>query len=187
MLIYAIISRENRTAFRKSRKIISMLKNYDCKLLTGIYPKSIERKSSLISFIQKQMKIARSVDGLVFDAAQYSPVIAFLTANALLNNKFVLFLCEKGHHFEVSNLSDVQNFQMKNYSNFEELEIILKKFLNDSKRKLNKRFILNISNEIEQYLDWVSEEWGINKAEIVRRSILTAIQADKDYQNSIGN
>jgi hypothetical protein len=66
--------------------------------------------------------------------------------------------------------------------NIKTLDKIIKDFLHEAKQKLDTKFILIISPEIDRYLEWAADFKRMHKAQIVRNAVETEMENDKDYQ-----
>jgi len=55
-------------------------------------------------------------------------------------------------------------------------------FFSDIKSKLDTKFILIISPEIDRYLEWASDYKRMHKAQIVRNAVEKEMESDKDYK-----
>lgn len=64
----------------------------------------------------------------------------------------------------------------------EKLEKILKNFLKRAQEKLDTKFILIISPEIDRYLEWTGDHRRMHKAQIVRNAVEKGMVNDEDYQ-----
>ncbi|MBN1915654.1 hypothetical protein JW796_01495 [Candidatus Dojkabacteria bacterium] len=84
----------------------------------------------------------------------------------------------------------------RNYSSkskrLRELEIVeytektldneIKTFINKAKKLIDTKFILIISPEIDKYLQWVSENRRMHKAQIVRKAVESLMENDPEYK-----
>ncbi|KXK09749.1 MAG: hypothetical protein UZ20_WS6002000317 [candidate division WS6 bacterium OLB21] len=56
-------------------------------------------------------------------------------------------------------------------------------FVYSVKSMLDTKFILIISPEIERYLEWVSDNRRMHKAQVVRRAVEDTMEKDKEYKD----
>lgn len=63
----------------------------------------------------------------------------------------------------------------------ENLEEVLQDFCNDAKTKLDTKFILIISPEIDKYIRWSAEKRRKHKAQVVREAIEDKMKKDNEY------
>lgn len=59
---------------------------------------------------------------------------------------------------------------------------ILQDFLREAKQKIDTKFILIISPEIDRYLEWAADYKRMHKAQIVRNAVEKETEEDKDYK-----
>jgi len=66
--------------------------------------------------------------------------------------------------------------------NEESLETEIKKFIQRAKSIVDTKFILIISPEIDKYLQWVSDNRRMHKAQIVRKAVEEKMVSDSEYK-----
>lgn len=66
--------------------------------------------------------------------------------------------------------------------NSKTLDKIIKEFINDAKQKIDTKFILIISPEIDRYLEWSADYRRMHKAQIVRNAVEKEMEEDEDYK-----
>lgn len=71
-------------------------------------------------------------------------------------------------------------FKTKSYTKGN-LEETLQAFCEDAKSKLDTKFILIISPEIDKYIRWSAEKRRLHKAQIVREAIESRMEKDEEY------
>ena len=85
----------------------------------------------------------------------------------------------------------VRNYSSKS-SRLREIELVeyteetigqeIKKFITKAKNIIDTKFILIISPQIDRYLQWVSDNRRMHKAQIVRKAVENLMERDSDYK-----
>ncbi len=128
----------------------------------------------------------KNTDIMIADITDSSGAVGFHIASALSEKKPVLVLRQKKEEPNrlpgpiIGNQSKLLRFS--EYSNADERNKAIANFLKWSKQKLDTKFILIISAEIDRYLEWSSQENRMHKAQIVREAVEKVMNKDKKYQ-----
>lgn len=132
-------------------------------------------------------KIKKS-DVVIAEASYFlSPGLGFELGFALHEKKPVLVLVNKKSDVVMSEVIEgnpSRYFSYEKYNSTEDLEKKVKDFLKDAKEKLDTKFILIISPEIDRYLEWASDFKRMHKAQIVRNAVEKDMEDDKEYKRS---
>jgi len=131
--------------------------------------------------ITKSMK---SADVFIADITLPDVGVGLEIAQAMEERKPTLVLrYRKEKETPIANIK-ANKSKLMSYKEYDEdnLEDIIKSFLDESKDKLDTKFILIISPDIDKYLKWASEEYRQHKAQIVRDAIEDKLSKDKDYK-----
>ncbi|GAB4283941.1 MAG: hypothetical protein Kow0081_0820 [Candidatus Dojkabacteria bacterium] len=135
----------------------------------------------------KIVKAIRESDIVVADITNADAKVGFDIAQALSEKKVVIAFQDES---EKNFISAIHGNKEKNMilATFNEnnLEEVAKDAVEEAKRRMDSKFILIISPEIDRYLDWASQTKRMHKAQIVRNSIENTMKRDKDYKNFIG-
>ncbi len=67
------------------------------------------------------------------------------------------------------------------------LEQEIKKFIEKAKSIIDTKFILIISPEIDKYLQWVSDNRRMHKAQVVRKAVESLMENDADFNKTQTN
>ncbi|MCA9379930.1 hypothetical protein KC675_01995 [Candidatus Dojkabacteria bacterium] len=135
---------------------------------------------------KEQNDAIKNSDIIIADITHSSGAIGFYIAMSLNNKKPVLVLRKKDKNVErtpgpiIGYKSRLLTF--KEYENEAERNKALQDFVNKSKQKLDSKFILIISSEIDRYLEWASQENRMHKAQIVRDAIEKVMNKDTEYK-----
>jgi hypothetical protein len=136
---------------------------------------------------KRNMTAIKKCDFLVAEVSNLSSGIGFLISTALTMKKPVLALYYKPskHHLSTMLKGSTSNKLMffKEYddSNYEK---VVKDFLNSVKSIIDTKFILIISPEIDRYLEWVSDNRRMHKAQVVRNAVEDIMKKDKDWKKA---
>ena len=135
---------------------------------------------------KQQNQSIKNSDLIISDITYSSGAVGFHIAMALAEKKFVLVLRKKNEEAKripgpiIGHNSKLLKF--KEYTTTAERNKAIADFVNVTKKKLDSKFILIISAEIDRYLEWSSQENRMHKAQIVRDAIEKVMLKDKDYR-----
>jgi len=135
---------------------------------------------------QKNINAIKKCDFVIAEISNMTSGMFFIIASALNEKKPVLALINNKR----TSLSDnnLSNFSQKNklffYKEYTEktLEQEIAKFITDVKKIIDTKFILIISSQIDQYLEWASINRRMHKAQVVRRAVEVVMNEDKEYK-----
>lgn len=109
----------------------------------------------------------------------------FDLATAAYLKKPILVLRMKGKTEGARNYSSkskrLRDLEIVEYTE-ETLGNEIKTFINKAKSIIDTKFILIISPEIDKYLEWVSGNRRMHKAQVVRRAVENLMDSDPDYK-----
>ncbi len=130
-------------------------------------------------------KALKDADMLIANITTPSNRIGFEIATALANKKPVLAIVDTRENNKLS--PPVQGNKSKyltvlQYDDEAVLVQGIKDFIMESKKKVDTKFILIISPQIDKYLEWVAQERRMHKAQVVRESVEGTLGKDKEYQ-----
>lgn len=152
-----------------------------------IQPKEDHSPDEIIKHVKNNEKSLREADIFVADISDSSGGVGFQLAQAMQEKKPILALRYKddkrviGYGPITSHAN--KNIQYEEYENEEDITKIIDRFLEDAKSKIDTKFILIIPAEIDRYLSWSSDFRRMHKAQVVRKSIETVMQKDKDWKD----
>lgn len=180
-------STESRERYKK---IIDLLKKSGHKVFEyeqdKLTPKDLANRSE--ESIQKAYKLLsdklKGSDIYIADVTYQSVGIGYEISQAIMERKPVLVLSHESAGETPMATIQGQNNKFINYAEYnnDTLEKITNGFIDEAKEKLDTKFILIISPDIDKYLKWASDEYRMHKAQIVRDAIEEAIKKDKDYK-----
>lgn len=145
----------------------------------------INRSDTEIKEAYSQLnKYLKNSDVYIAEISKPSVGIGYEISQAIAMKKPALVLCHKDSSFQPlatieGNKSKYLRFEIYEEKNLEE---IVNKFMKEAKQKVDTKFILIISPEIDRYLEWASENRRMHKAQVVRSAIEDLIEQDKEYQ-----
>lgn len=159
--------------------------DYVTSTLEDVSDEAISEESFTQSAKQQNQAI-KNADIVIADITDSSGAVGFHIAFALSEKKHVLVLRKHNKTAKripgpiIGNTSKFMSFA--EYSTVEERNKAIQNFIADSKKKLDTKFILIISPEIDRYLEWSSQENRVHKAQIVRDAIEKVMKKDKAYK-----
>lgn len=129
-------------------------------------------------------KFLKQADVYIADISLPSVAIGYEISQAIVLRKPVLALINEKSSFQP--LATIKGnksryLELEKY-NVDTLPKILKDFMKKSKKKLDSKFILIVSPEIDSYLTWSSQENRMHKAQIVRDAIEKVMNKDTEYK-----
>jgi hypothetical protein len=135
-------------------------------------------------------KLIKDTDILLTDVTLADLKIGYEIARALDEKKIVIALENEGDttkkHSKYTQLKNQRTLILKSYKDSNLAEVI-DKTLNEAKSKMDTKFILIISPEIDRYLDWAGQTKRMHKAQIVRNAIESTMNKDREYKNYLNN
>lgn len=147
--------------------------------------KIISQSDEDILKIHKELdKYLKQADVYIADISLPSVAIGYEISQAIAFKKPVLALINEQSEFQPLATIKGNNSRFLRLESYNEktLPKVLKDFMKDSKQKLDTKFILIISAEIDRYLEWSSQENRMHKAQIVREAIEKVMNKDRKYQ-----
>jgi 2'-deoxynucleoside 5'-phosphate N-hydrolase len=142
--------------------------------------RSDEQIESAYKMLDKLMKQA---DLIVTEVSYPSIGVGYEISEAVSQKKPVLALSHKEAGFQpLATLQGNKSKYIEYHQYDNDIEGILKTFIDKARDIIDTKFILIISPEIDKYLEWVSQERRMHKAQIVREAIENQMLKDKEYQ-----
>lgn len=162
--------------------LISVLEGKDT-LSAGIeYLKKIGHNVSITTRIsEKTDKQIKDCDLMLIDISDISYKQGYEIAKALDEKKGVILLESENSNTSKSIPKNKSLIYKKFSSN--NIVSVLQRAIKEAESKLDSKFILIISPEIERYLEWAAQNKRMHKAQIVRNAVEQMMQKDKDYKN----
>lgn len=132
----------------------------------------------------ERTKSAKESEILITDITNSSLDSGIEISRSLAENKvLVLFHKDKTTlKSEFNKIAKEKNVIVKSYK-LNAIDKDLQTALKEASKKIDSKFILIISPEIERYLSWSSKHKRIHKAQLVRNALENMLGKDKDYQN----
>ncbi len=127
-----------------------------------------------------------NADVVIAESTLYSAGLGFLIATAVNERKHVLCLedIESDEEMKGSGTLQAAESNMLTYKKYNTVTLkrVLTDYLEDVKGRLDTKFILIISPEIDKFLKWASYEYRLHKSQIVRDAIEDIMKNDENYQ-----
>ena len=139
-------------------------------------------KSQLYKFVSSAIV---SADVVIFDCTEPSMALGHQITYAIWKNKPMLVV-GKADQFDVNDSfikgANSNLIKFRPYHDEEDLRFAISKFLNTHKNKEPKvRFDCYLEKKEIQYLEWATEQYDLNKTEIVRKGIHLQMENDNLY------
>lgn len=187
MKVFHVNSKALPKQKNNSEEIINIISNLGHKIDTVIIDETeIKNSFNFEKNYQKNINAVKKCDFVVAEVSNMSSGMFFLIASALNEKKPVIALSSnKG---DVTSNKNLVNYSVKNkLFSFKEydtktLESEISKYINEVKKIIDTKFILIISPQIDQYLEWASINRRMHKAQVVRRAVEVVMNEDKEYK-----
>jgi len=165
---------------------ISLTENKSINLKDGIdYLKKIGHNVNVSSKLsEKNDKLIKDCDLLIIEVSELTFKQGFEIARALDEKKVVIAMEEESVSTS-TDLPENKSFILKKY-NQKNIISVLEKAIKEAENKLDSKFILIISPEIDRYLEWAGQNKRMHKAQIVRNAVEQVMKKDKEYNEYLG-
>lgn len=144
---------------------------------------SASKAKDLEKSFSRNDKLIKETDILVAEISNADSKIGYEIARALDEKKVVVaFENEKAKEtFPVIHGNNTKQLILKKYTKAN-IESVVEEALKEAEGRLDSKFILIISPEMDRYLNWASKTKRTHKAQIVRAAVEQMIKKDKDYR-----
>lgn len=128
-------------------------------------------------------KLIKETDILVAEVSNADSKVGYEIARAIDEKKVVIaFENEKSKDtLSIIHGNNTKQLIVKSY-NKNNINQVIEESLKDAEGKLDSKFILIISPEMDRYLNWASKTKRTHKAQIVRSAVEQMIKKDKEYR-----
>jgi len=132
---------------------------------------------------EKTDKAIKDADILIAEISDADSKVGYEIARALDEKKVVITLEDEKSKNTYPNLhgNKARTLMMKKYREDNIIDVI-NKALKEASSKLDSKFILIISPEIDRYLEWSAQTKRMHKAQIVRNAVEQQMKKDKEYK-----
>lgn len=144
----------------------------------------LRKEEDLNKYQTKLNRSLKDTDIVIAEISSADAKVGFDLAKAIAEKKVVICLQKEKSANSISSIHGIKNNRqliVKKY-NEENIENVITEAVEEAKGKLDTKFILIISPEIDRYLDWASQNKRMHKAQIVRNAIEDQIKKDKGYK-----
>jgi len=144
------------------------------------------QKGDFSKFYHSLWKRMKMGDAVIAELTYPSTEIGYIISEAMKDKKPVLVLYKEGgksSYVPLSTWKASNLLVIKEYTE-DKLEEILDDFLSFASSKVDTKFILIITPEIDAYLRWKSAAEGVKKAEVVRQAVEAYMKKDEKYKKS---
>lgn len=131
----------------------------------------------------KTDKLIKETDILIAEVSQADSKVGYEIARALDEKKVVIaFESDKSKQtLPIIHGNNTKQLIVKKYSK-NNIERVIEESLKEAEGRLDSKFILIISPEMDRYLNWASKAKRTHKAQIVRAAVEQMMKKDKEYR-----
>lgn len=189
MKIYISLPIEsNETKLSSFLEGVSHLKKLGHNILeTG--RNNTKTKDNTFKYFTHSEKSIKDADIVIAEVSEVDGKIGYEIAKTVSEKKLVIALeneIAKSKQNPIIHGNSSKNIIYQKY-NKSNIVKILDNSLKEASKRLDSKFILIISPEIDRYLDWSSQNKRMHKAQVVRTALENAMKKDRDYQESLKN
>lgn len=186
MKVFVVASRKTEESKKRGMFVANVLESLGHEVNRSMVGRDYTSKEhDVAGTVKADLESIKNCDVMVYDVTVNTTGGGYLIGVALQQGKNVLCLHDKESSIRPSvRLRGVESPYMTfvEYTK-DNLRHILEEYLEELKKNIaNSRYILTIEPDIDRFLSWGAQEWGINKAEVLRRSIRHTIEDDGEYQ-----
>ena len=147
---------------------------------------SSKKPSELAKFFNQLDKYIKDTDILIADVTNADSKVGYEVARALDEKKVVIALEEEKSKNQFLVIHGNQSKQIVSAKyNAKNIEEVTTNAIKEASGKLDSKFILIISPEMDRYLNWASKVKRTHKAQVVRAALESMIKKDKEYKDYI--
>lgn len=141
-------------------------------------------KDALAKLMSKLDKSIKETDILIAEVSYADSKVGYEIARALDEKKVVIMLEDEKSNSTLSPFIQANGSRTLIHKKYNSKNIIdvVDKSLKEAASKLDSKFILIISPEIDRYLEWGSQTKRMHKAQIVREALELMMKKDKEYK-----
>ncbi|MBE0574187.1 hypothetical protein IH575_04770 [Candidatus Dojkabacteria bacterium] len=149
---------------------------------SGQNAKTKENAAKLLAHSDRALK---DTDIVIAEVSKSDSKVGYEIAKAFSEKKFVIAL---EHEESGTNVDPIihgnksKSLLHLRYNN-KNVTSIIEKAIKEAAKRLDSKFILIISPEIDRYLDWAASTKRMHKAQIVGNALEQTMKKDKDYKN----
>ncbi len=143
-----------------------------------------ETEEEMIKVFKRNTKTIKDSDVVIAEVSVSDSGVGYEIAYALNLRKPVLALYNEEAGEPTAPPIQVGKQKLLTFEKYNKknLKNKIDRFFSDIKNKLDTKFILIISPEIDRYLEWASDYKRMHKAQIVRNAVEKEMESDKDYE-----
>jgi len=144
-----------------------------------------KKEKDIVKFQKKIEKSIKDTDIVIAEITNPDAKLGYDIAKAIAEKKIVVALRQEGAKVVETPAihGNKSKSLLKKEYNAENVLEIVDKAIDEAKKKLDTKFILIISSQIDRYLDWAAQTKRMHKAQIVRNAIEDTMKKDKQYKN----
>lgn len=185
MKVFFIGDRKSEDSKKQHGLIIKALERHGLTVDKSHYHSTaLEDEKNIKESYDKYMKCIKNNEVIVAEVSHLSSGLGFFISAALSNNQPVLALFNINSNEKPSKTLKGSTDKLMSFVEYDSknLDKIIRSYFTKIKSKLDSKFILIISAEIDRYLQWSSHEYRMHKAQIVREAIEKVMRKDREYK-----
>ena len=190
MRVFYVSSKQTPKQKSVNVEVSTILENSGHKMESVVIDEvEIASSFNLEKNYQKNISAIKKSDFIIVEISNMTSGLFFIIASALNEKKPILALNndKSGSAPEKSLASYSAKNKLFTYIEYNDktLNSIVSNYINNVKKVIDTKFILIISPQIDQYLEWASINRRMHKAQVVRRAVEQVMVDDKEYKKVV--
>lgn len=185
MKVYISLPTEQKESELKSfLEGVSHLKRLGHNVMETTKP-SLKSKENASKFYAASEKAIKDSDIVITEACCADSKVGYEISRAFNEKKIVIAMEDSSRKQDMNPIihgNQSKSLIIKKYTKANVAEA-MESALKEAAKRLDSKFILIISPEIDRYLDWASQTKRMHKAQVVRNALEGVMKKDKDYQS----
>ncbi|MEP7103855.1 MAG: hypothetical protein ABI721_04060 [Candidatus Dojkabacteria bacterium] len=154
--------------------------------VTEIKADNSKKSADLAKAFNQIDKYIKDTDILITDVTNADSKVGYEVARALDEKKVVIALEEEKSKNQFVVIHGNKNRQIVHAKyNAKNIETVIADVVKEASSRLDSKFILIISPEMDRYLNWASKVKRTHKAQVVRTALEALIKKDKEYKDYV--
>jgi hypothetical protein len=150
---------------------------------------NVTTKENVAKLFTQYEKSLKDTEIVVAEVSNPDSKVGYEIAKAFSEKKFVIALEKDSTKIKINPIVHGNSSKNMIYSKYNEKNIgeVIEKTVKEATKRLDSKFILIISPEIDRYLDWSSSTKRMHKAQVVRNALDQMMKKDRDYKNYLNS
>lgn len=144
--------------------------------------------NQIYELYRESEKSLKDADIVIANVTHQSNRVSYEIATALLDRKPVIAIFREDSGTKLLPPIEGNESKYLTVARFKDNNDLGKSLLSafeETRKKIDTKFILIISPEIDKYLEWAAQERRQHKAQVVREAIESVMNKDREYQQKI--